>query len=189
MNFDRAESINKTSSESQEWDIVRKAGTSALLMSNPHRQSVSGAGTDIAFAKIYFGRKLHRAKSSKLLPLPRKLIFLASAPRPRMAGDRDRAGRKSRRNSDTISVTERARRRRRSTNSRYSIMRKAREKNASRDHRSARPCTTKPYISGNHSRATRWEISVCVRNVHYVFCRESNVNDKRYIVWSIPKYV
>lgn len=63
-------------------------------MSNPHRQSVSGAGTDTALAKIYFGRKPRRAKSSKLLPLPRKLIFLASAPRPgRTEGGRDRAGR------------------------------------------------------------------------------------------------
>jgi len=67
--------------ETREWDIAREAETSAL-MSDLHRQSVSGAGTDTALAKIYFGRKLRRAKSSKLLPLPRKLIFLASAPQP-----------------------------------------------------------------------------------------------------------
>lgn len=53
--------------------------SAAILTSNLRIDNRFPATPDIAFAVIYFGRKLHRAKSSKLLPLPRKLIFLASA--------------------------------------------------------------------------------------------------------------
>lgn len=70
----------------------------APLVSNANRQSVSGAGPRVDTLhspEIYFGRKPRRAKSSKLLPLPRKLIFLASAPAPPRETERSGGGRKS----------------------------------------------------------------------------------------------